>query len=700
MSAPPQPSLAAHQHEDAHKQRFVDAHLRELEAAMRAAPPGLPMAQYWDLVQPKLAATFPDCSTVWAAVAAGNVDAARAFLEQPGVDVDAYDWWTPTVRHDDGTSTLAYTADNAAHYPDGATLTYIAAAHGHTAMVEMLVDEHGADANKATPDKAKARLIEAWRLDPPPQEDMDVPDGGACPLYIAATNGRADTVRALIERGADVNQIKVDGATPLIGAVWNDSDDGDCADIVTALLENGSDVHQTNHFGNTPVCFASGSGKVATLKVLVEYGGDVRLANPNGTTPISIAAQEGHTAVLEFLLEKGVDVNGARDNGATHISIASAWGHAEALKLLIEKGGEVNKARSNGATPMYVASMWGHVEILKILIEHGGDVHAATSDGSTPVAIASLEGHAGALRILIESGGDVNKATNAGHTPAFFAAREGAWETLQILLDNGGDVNQLDAEGWTPVHVASANGQIDTLQILIKWIIHQANISGRSPNTASITAGHLNTVDFSGTSPLHMAADEGETEVLKILLNHGADIHKPDASNRTPVWIAAQEGHTDSLHTLLKAGANARTANAFGDFTLHIASKQGQIDVVRVLAESWPTNPLGWRMFLMGGGAASELQDYLAPPANRATRNYLPRLYSKPDMMKEIWKFMYKPQYVDPGQLNHFGRTAARIAADNEHGEIVELLQGLGIDEGVDFGALAHVAAVDHGDDY
>ena len=75
---------------------------------------------------------------LWAAVAAGDVDAARTLLRQPGVDVDAYD-------------------------ADGATLTYIAAAHGHKAMVEMLAAEGGANISKATPDNAKSLLVEAWR---------------------------------------------------------------------------------------------------------------------------------------------------------------------------------------------------------------------------------------------------------------------------------------------------------------------------------------------------------------------------------------------------------------------------------------------------------------------------------------------------------------------------------------------------------
>ena len=98
---------------------------------------------------------------------------------------------------------------------------------------------------------------------------------------------------------------------------------------------------------------------------------------------------------------------------------------------------------------------------------------------------------------------------------------------------------------------------------------------------------------------------------------------------------------------------------------LHASACQGHLACVRVLAEVWPTNPLAWRMFLMGGGAASELQDYLAPPANRvATRNYLPRLYSKPDMMKEVYKYLHKPRYVDLLQVDAMGRTAWRKSRD------------------------------------
>ena len=80
------------------------------------------------------------------------------------------------------------------------------------------------------------------------------------------------------------------------------------------------------------------------------------------------------------------------------------------------------------------------------------------------------------------------------------------------------------------------------------------------------------------------------------------------------------------------------------------------------------------------------------------TLKYLPILY-KPEMMGEIWKYLYKPRYVDSGQLDEEGRTAALAAAVQGHTDIVELLQGLGVDAGVDFADILGAVNDDDGGD-
>ena len=84
-------------------------------------------------------------------------------------------------------------------------------------------------------------------------------------------------------------------------------------------------------------------------------------------------------------------------------------------------------------------------------------------------------------------------------------------------------------------------------------------------------------------------------------------------------------------------------------------------------------------MFLMGGGAPSEVQDHLQPPANRTTCNYLPMLYATPEMIKEIWKFVHKPRYVDLAELNNAGRTALQVAEANGRDDVATLLRRLAL---------------------
>ena len=211
---------------------------------------------------------------------------------------------------------------------------------------------------------------------------------------------------------------------------------------------------------------------------------------------------------------------------------------------------------------------------------------------------------------------------------------------------------------------ASTGGHVEVLKLLLD------------------SGGGVNVISNSGETTLFAAAEGGQVAAIKLLLGRGADTSKADTGGRTPVFIASARGQSEAVHVLLKAGADANAADNDGSTALHAAARNGYLNVVRVLAERWPINPLAWRMFLMGGGAASELQDYLAPPANRTTRNHLPRLYSKPDMMKEIYKYLYKPRYADLNQLDDVGRTALQLteAMPTSSGqEVVTLLRALSL---------------------
>jgi ankyrin repeat protein len=178
---------------------------------------------------------------------------------------------------------------------------------------------------------------------------------------------------------------------------------------------------------------------------------------------------------------------------------------------------------------------------------------------------------------------------------------------------------------------------------------------------------------------LYVASVRGDSDAINCLLEAGADVDKPDDDGTPPAWVAAQSGHADALHVLLKKGAVIDDVVYDGFTALQMAARAGHTAVVRVLAEIWPLDRRPWKMFLMGGGVASELQDYLAPPANHTTRNFLPRLYSKPDVMKVVWMYLHKPRYVDlerdaQRSAASIQRSALDWAIKEEHGAIEQIL--------------------------
>ena len=135
---------------------FSDIQIAAAELA-RTAPPGLAPFEYWDLLFAKTGGA--PIRDLFAAAAAGDVRTTRGLLRQPGVDVNHTD------NDEEGEYGMNHTDEYGYDY--GATPMYIAAAHGHTELVEVLADEGLADVDKCcSPEEAKM---------------------GVFPLYIAVT---------------------------------------------------------------------------------------------------------------------------------------------------------------------------------------------------------------------------------------------------------------------------------------------------------------------------------------------------------------------------------------------------------------------------------------------------------------------------------------------------------------------------------
>ena len=140
------------------------------------------------------------------------------------------------------------------------------------------------------------------------------------PLDLAASEGRLDVVKLLVEAGADVNARSESWLRPLQFAIMNYRDNR--LEIVRYLLERGASPNGRSKFGNYALHQAAKTGDLAVARLLIEHGALINAPNRYGITPLHVAAKEDHANIIALLLAHGADPSPRDDCGATPLAWA------------------------------------------------------------------------------------------------------------------------------------------------------------------------------------------------------------------------------------------------------------------------------------------------------------------------------------------------------------------------------------------
>ncbi|MGE0815958.1 MAG: ankyrin repeat domain-containing protein [Vicinamibacterales bacterium] len=161
---------------------------------------------------------------------------------------------------------------------------------------------------------------------------------------------------------------------------------------------------------------------------------------------------------------------------------------------------------------------------------------------AAPVADAAMNGDRAAVRTLLQQGSDVNAAQGDGMTALHWAAMKGDAELAQMLVYAGANVKATTRLGAnTPLIVAARNGRPDVVKVLLE--------AGAEADAATST----------GTTPLMLAAASGSVEAVKALLAAGAKVDATESSmEQTPLMFAAANSRVDVMRTLIAAGADVK----------------------------------------------------------------------------------------------------------------------------------------------
>jgi ankyrin repeat protein len=506
------------------------------------------------------------CTALWMAAQNGRHDVVIA-LAEAGADVNEADATGTRPLSVAPTAAIATAlVERGAHVDAvnkrGETALWLAARHGRgdvvTALVEKGADVNKVDASGLTPLVAAAdkymwaevlALVRSNRL-----ESIDaVNRAGQSTLWLAAWHGRANVVMALIENGADLNKADSAGLTPLVVAAeakcWGvvlalvrsnrlaNIDAVYCAgqstlwlaaqrgneDVVTALIEKGADVNKVDSFGLTPLVAAAEAKYWGVVLALVRSN---RLANIDavycaGQSTLWLAAQRGNEDVVTALIEKGADVNKVDSFGLTPLVAAAEakyWGVVLAL-VRSNRLANIDAVNREGRTALWLAAMYDCDEFaIEELIQAGADVNKDDNSGTAPLGVAATAAIASAL---LECGAHIHAVNKRGETALWLAARRGREDVVMALVEKGADVNQVDSSGLTPL-VAAANAD--------RWFVVLALV--RSNRLENIDA----VIRF-GQSTLWLATNYGCIDVVKALIQAGADVNKADNSDTAPLSI-------------------------------------------------------------------------------------------------------------------------------------------------------------------
>ena len=265
-------------------------------------------------------------------------------------------------------------------------------------------------------------------------------------------------------------------------------------------------------------------------------------------------------------------------------------GDATGVREILGRDADVNVRQGDGATALHWAAHLNDLETADLLIRAGADVDAANDLGVTPLWVAATAGSAAMVAKLLEARGDPNITPGTGGTPLMITARQGNVAAVGSLLAHGADVNATEgAQGQTALMWAVARRHPEVVRVLLDAgaDLHARTKSSRRhvllccQKSLGKTEGAV-WVEQGGFTPLLFAARHGDAASAALLLAAGAPIDGTAAVGTTPLIVAAEHGFHEVAALLLEKGADPDAAGA-GHAALHWAALRGDRELVETL---------------------------------------------------------------------------------------------------------------------
>lgn len=276
------------------------------------------------------------------------------------------------------------------------------------------------------------------------------------------------------------------------------------------LVEKGADKHKTSHLIR-PDRF---------MPAIYDY------------SPQDIAFTNGHLTLAEL-----VRIDNTRHSTQQDLFFdAVKSGFEEEVNNYLQQGININVANDNGQTALMIAAKHGKDVILDILLTAQADISIKDKDGFSALLYAATTGNLQSVQSLLQAGANPNDTLPNNQTALMLAARTGNSSTVHLLAESGADVMKCADNGYSALLYAVIGGSITALQELL-------------------THGTAKMKTSRGTTALMLAVREENLNMVKFLLEMGADVNARDNNGQTALKIANVHNKLEIITLLKSAGA-------------------------------------------------------------------------------------------------------------------------------------------------
>jgi uncharacterized protein len=480
-------------------------------------------------------------------------------------------------------------------------------------------------------------LAGAWMMAAAPAATRSAVDTAL--LEAVESGDHTAAMRLLSAKGANVNSVGADGATPIMYAAANND-----LELVRALIKAGANVKLASQFGTSALTEAAIIGSAPVISVLLKAGADPNYKTPDGETPLMAAARSGKVDAAAQLVDAGADINAKETwGGQSPLMWAAAQGQADMVKFLASQGANLNDhgkihqwerkviqeprpkdMNKGGFTPLHYAAREGCAACVQNLLAAGADPDSEDPDRETPLLLALENMHFDTAAVLVQDGADLDKWDLFGRSPVYMAA----------------DVSTLPVKGNGAMSVLPSPDKLTAVEVARMMLERGANpniqLKRRPPYRDVPQDRGGDTMLAQGATPLLRAARAGDAKFVALLLEYQALVDLPSKEGITPLMAAAgvdfglrvtrgrnrtDEGVLATMGLLIKSGANV---NARSLLDRSLTSRGGRGGTPGTAPGGPGTPGPGARGAARSGGAsvaapAEAVQAFAAPAADSAS---------------------------------------------------------------------------------